>query len=63
MMERTPDHETSDLGINNTTNTTNHHVTLPSQAQNNQQSSILLQEQVDGRPADLDKSIRHGLVK
>ena len=58
-MERTPDHETSDLGINNT----NNHVTLPSQAQNNQQSSILLQDQVDGRAAVLDKSLRHGLVK
>ena len=60
MMERTPDHETSDLGINNTTS---HHVTLPSQAQNNQQSSILLQDQVYGRPAVLDKSLRKGLVK
>ena len=59
MMERTPDHETSDLGINNT----NKNVTLPSQAPNNQQSSILLQDQVDGRPAVLDKSLRKGLVK
>ncbi len=60
MMERTPDHETSDLGINNTTS---NHVTLTSQAPNNQQSSLLLQDQVDGRPAVLDKSLRHGLVK
>ena len=66
MMERTPDHERSDLGINNTNCTSSHHVTLPglnntSQAPNNQQSS-LLQDQVDGRPAVLDKSLRRGLV-
>ncbi len=66
MMERTPDHERSDLGINNTNCTSSHHVTLPglnntSQAPNNQQSS-LLQNQVDGRPAVLDKSLRCGLV-
>ncbi len=65
MMERTPDHERSDLGINNTNCTSSHRGSLPglnntSQAPNNQQS--FLQDQVDGRPAVLDRSLRRGLV-